>query len=128
MCAKSVPLDSEACDSWLLSKDIAADTLKNWLGWWVCVHLIVVVLVVDIVANTNKLAVIVGAGQEDDSDTKNFGIWNAAGVWSLGLKDKLVDTDWDWTDQKRVQLLVVLSRLGGTDIGELPLKIYTNIC
>ena len=60
----------------------------------------VVVLVVDIVANTDELAIIVRAGKEDDSNANDVGWWNAGSIRSGALEDELVDADWDWADKK----------------------------
>jgi hypothetical protein len=56
------PFDSETSDSGLLGEDIAANLLKNRLGRWIGVELLRVVLVVDVVTDTNELAVVVGTG------------------------------------------------------------------
>lgn len=42
--------------------------LNDWLGRRIVVHLLGVVLIVDVVADTDKFAVIVAARKEDDSD------------------------------------------------------------
>lgn len=102
---------------------MSSNLLEDWLHWWIGGHLRVVILVVDIVANTDELAVVVRAGEEDDGNADDVGRWDASGIWGGGLEDELVDADWDWTDEKGVELLVVLSGLGGADVDELPLKV-----
>ena len=42
--------------------------LDDWLGGRIVVHFLGVVLVVDVVADTDKFAVIVAARKEDHSD------------------------------------------------------------
>jgi hypothetical protein len=54
-----LPLDGKAGDSGLLGKDVALDFLDDGLSRRVAVQLFAVVLVVDIVANANKLPAIV---------------------------------------------------------------------
>lgn len=107
---------------------MSANSIQHWGDWWISRHLRVVILVVDIVANTDELAVIVGAGKEDDSDANDVGWWDASGVWSGALEDELVDADWDWADEKAVQLLVMLGGLSGADVDELPLEICGGGC
>jgi hypothetical protein len=68
----SLPFDSKTGDTRLLRKDVASDALDDGLGGRIVVQLLAVVFVIDIVANTYKLAAIVRAGQEDDGYTKNF--------------------------------------------------------
>lgn len=102
---------------------MSSNLLEDWLYWWIGGHLRVIILVVDIVANTDELAVVVRAGEEDDGNADDVGWWNAGRVWGGGLEDELVDADWDWADEEGVQLLVVLGRLGGADVNELPLEV-----
>lgn len=104
----NIPLDSKASDSWLLSEDVAADLLEDRLGWWISVQLLRIVLVVDIVSNPNELSTIVGASEEDDSDTKDFGIRDSGGIGGFCDEDELVYTDWDGSNKETVQLLVML--------------------
>lgn len=123
-----IPLNSKACYSWLLAQNMSADSIQDWCNWWIGGHLRVVVLVVDIVANTDELAIIVRAGKEDDSNANDVGWWDAGSIWSGALEDELVDADWDWADEKRVQLLVVLCGLGGANVDELPLEVCGEGC
>jgi len=58
-CMIDVPLDSKTRDSGLLGEDIASDALNDWFGRWLVLHLFIVVLVVHIVAYSDKLAAIV---------------------------------------------------------------------
>lgn len=107
---------------------MSADSIQHRCNWWVSRHLRVVILVVDVVANTDELTVIVRAGKEDDSDANDVGWRDASGVWSRALEDELVDADWDRPDEKAVQLLVVLGGLGGADVDELPLEVCNERC
>jgi len=98
----NLPLDSEAGNSWLLGEDVAADLLEDWLGWGIGVELLRVILVVDIVADSNELATVIGAGEEDLS------IRDSGGVWCTGLEDELVDANWDGANEEGIELLVML--------------------
>lgn len=121
--ANNVPLYRKAGDTWLLSQDVAADLLDDGLRRRVGVQLLGLVLVVDIVADADELAAVVGAGQEDDSDTEDLGVGDALSIGSVGLEDELVDADGDGADEEGVELLVVLVRGGRADVGQLPLEI-----
>jgi hypothetical protein len=106
-----IPLDREASHTGLLSEDIAANTLNDGLGWGLCCQLLGVVLIVDIVANTDELAAVVAAGQEDDGNTQDFGGGDALQVGRIGLEDELVHADGDGADQEGVEFLVILGAI-----------------
>jgi hypothetical protein len=59
----NLPFDSETGNSWLLRENIAADLLKDWLGWGIGVELLRVILIVDVVADSNELTTVIGAGK-----------------------------------------------------------------
>ena len=105
---RNIPLDGKARHSRLVGENVAADLVDNGLGGGVGGEFVRLVLVIDIIANTDKLAAIVGAGQENDSDAKDVGVGNAARLRSIGLEDELVYTDGDGANEERVELLVVL--------------------
>jgi len=121
---QNIPLDGEAGDAGLLGQDVAADVLDEGLGGRVVGELLRVVLVVDVVADADKLAAVVGARQEDHGNTEQLVDGDALSIRGLGLKDELVDADGDGADEQRVELLVVVVGLSGTHIGQLPLKIF----
>ena len=102
-----------------MSSNLLQDRLNRWIGG----HFRVIIFIVDIIANTNELAVVVRAGEENDGNADDVGWWDASGIWGGGLEDELVDANWDWTDEKGVELLVVLGGLSGADVDELPLKV-----
>mgnify|MGYP004190036849 CR=1 FL=1 len=108
MLLPNIPLDSKSGDSRLLCENVTADLLKNWLGWGVGIELLRIIFIVDVVSDTNKLSAIVGAGKEDNGDTKNFGIWNATGIGWVGLEKELVYANWNGTNEEGVEFLVVL--------------------
>lgn len=120
----NIPLDGEARDAGLRIQDIAADLLNDWLGWRVGVQLLRLVLVVDVVADAHELAAVVGAGEQNDGDAEDLGVGDALRVRRVGLEDELVDADGDGPDEEGVQLLVILVRGCGADVGELPLEIW----
>lgn len=115
----AVPLDAEAGDSGLLGKDDSSDLLDDRLGGGLGGKLLVGVFVVDVVANADKLATVVGAGEEDDGDTENLGRRELVERGRVGFEDELVDTDWDWTDEERVEFLVVFGAVKGERVSGL---------
>jgi hypothetical protein len=64
-----VPLDGEPRHSRLLCKDVSADSFNDRFGGWLIVHLLIIVLIVDVIANAHKLSAIVRACQKNDRDT-----------------------------------------------------------
>jgi hypothetical protein len=106
-----IPLDGEAGHTGLLSEDIAANALNDGLGWRLRSQLLGVVLVVDIVANTDELTTVIAAGQEDDSDTQDFGGGDALQVGRIGLEDEFVHTDGDGADQEGIEFLVIFGAI-----------------
>lgn len=121
-----VPLDGEASHTGLLGQNVAANAFDDGLGRRLGVELLQVVLIVDVVTDANKFATIVGAGQENHSDTEDIGVRDARGVGSASLEYELVDAHGDRTNKKIIEFLVVLVACGGTDVGELPLEICTQ--
>lgn len=65
----NAPFDSKPGDSWLFSEHIASNLLDDRLGRRVCVEFIGIVFVVHVVANANEFTAVVGASQQDDSNT-----------------------------------------------------------
>lgn len=103
-----LPLDSESGHSWLLSKDVSADSFNNRFGRRVLGELFRVVFVVHIVSNTNKFPAIIAASEKNHCDTENFRSRDSLQVRSVGLEKELVDTNGDGSDKKRVEFLVIL--------------------
>lgn len=104
----TVPFDGEASDSRLLGQHVAPNLLDDGLGRRVGVELIGIVLVIHVVANADEFATIVRASQQDDSNTEDVCVWDAARLGGISLENKLVDTNRDGSDEERVELLVVL--------------------
>lgn len=103
-----LPLDCKSGNTGLLCQHVSLHTLDNGLGRGLSGQFLRVIFIVDIVADTDELASVVGAGQENHSDTDNFGIGNARDVRGIGRENELVDADGDGADEKRVEFLVVL--------------------
>lgn len=82
--------------------------VQKWLGRRIRIQLFGVVLIVDVVAHANELAVVVRAGQKDDRNTQNFGIGNTGCVGWVGLEDELVDANGNGAYEERVEFLIVL--------------------
>ena len=74
------------------------------------------VFVIDIVADTDELAVFVTAAEEDDGDADDFAIRDAGEVGRIGLEGELVGADGDGADEDGIELLVVfVAVMGGPD-------------
>jgi hypothetical protein len=97
--------------------------INEGLRRWIVVQLFGVILVVDIVSNTDKLSSGIRAGQEDDSHTENLRRGQASQVRRVGLEDELVDADRNRPDQDGVQFLVILCRSGRSYVSELPFEV-----
>jgi hypothetical protein len=103
----NIPLDSEASHTRLLGKNIPANAVNNRLSRGIGDQLLRVVLVVDIVSDTNKLAAIVAASEKNDGHTQDLGGRDALQVGGIGLEDELVHSNGNGTDEKRVEFLVI---------------------
>ena len=66
------PLNLELSDSGLLNKNVSQQLGNIWLRGRVLVHFWVFIEVVDVVANSEEFLLIIGASQEDCSDSHNF--------------------------------------------------------
>lgn len=96
----NIPLDSEPSHSWLLFQEFPDDSIDLDLLRWLVDQLFRIVLIADIVTNTDKLATIVRASKKYNGDTKNFGAWELGKVWRLGFEDELVDTYGDGANEE----------------------------
>lgn len=111
--AEILPLNRKACNPGLFGKDVAPDSLEYGLRRRVGGELRAIVLIVDIVSNADELTAVVGAGQENDGDAKDFIAGDVCCVGRVSLEDELVDTNGDGTDEQRIELLVVLRAVCG---------------
>jgi hypothetical protein len=103
-----LPLDGESSHAGLLGQHITLHTLDDRLGRRFGVELFRVILIVDVITNADKFSSVVGTSQENDSDTKNFGIGDAGGVGSIGLENEFVYSDGDRADEEGVEFLIIL--------------------
>ena len=56
-------------------QDVPCQAVDVWVLWRILIHLLVVVLHVDVVSDTQEfLAVLVRAGEEDGGDTNDVGL------------------------------------------------------
>jgi hypothetical protein len=85
---------------------------------------LVCVLVVDVVADADELAVLVAARQQDDGDADDFAVRDARQVRRVGLEDEFVDADGDGPHGDGVELLVVFIAGCRADVGEFPFEVY----
>jgi hypothetical protein len=106
--AQYSPFDGEAGHTGLLSEDVASHPLNDRLRGGLSIELLRIVLIVDVVSNSHKLASVVGARKEHDGDAQNVGVGDASSVGGLSFEEELVDSHGDGADEKGVQFLVVL--------------------
>lgn len=111
------PLDGKSGHTGLFSKDVAAYVLDNRLGRGVCCQLLAIVLIVHIVADPNEFSAVIAAGEEDDGHAQHLGGGNAVDVRSGSLEDELVHSDRNGTNQERVEFLVILRAVTGSEYG-----------
>lgn len=119
----NVPFNSETRDTRLLSKNIATNLLDDRLSRRVGVQFLRLVFVVHVISNAYKFATVIGASQQNDSDTNDLSIGDSLGIRGIGFENKFVDADRNGTDQQGVELLVILVRGSRADVSQLPLKI-----
>lgn len=67
------PLDGKPCHSRFLCQDISPHSFDDGFRGGICVELLAIILVVDIVSNSNKFTLVVRTGEEDDSHPKDLG-------------------------------------------------------
>jgi hypothetical protein len=103
-----IPLDGEPSNSGLLVQDVTDDPLEDGLAGGLVVHLGGVVLVVHVVADTDKLTAVVGTGEEEDGDAHDLGDGKLGHIRGVGLEEELVDTDGDGTNEQVTELLVII--------------------
>lgn len=72
--------------------------LDERLGRRVGIQLRGIVLVVDVVADADKLAAVVGACQQDYGHAQDLGIRDTLSIGGISLEDELVDADGDGAD------------------------------
>jgi len=105
---KNIPLDGESGNAGLLSQHNAADLFNHGFGRWIVIQLLRLVLVVNIIADTDEFTTIVSTCEENDSNAEDLVNRDALRVRRVGLEDKLVDAYRDGPDEQRVELLVVV--------------------
>jgi hypothetical protein len=102
------PFDGESRNPRLLCQDITTNPLDDGLRGRLSAQLLRVVFVVDIVANSDELAAIVGAGKENHGNTEDVGIGNTLSIRGVRLEGELAHADGNRADEERVEFLVVL--------------------
>lgn len=102
-----VPLDGKASNPRLLRKHVPHETLVDRVLRGSSGEFLVVVLVVLVVSHADKLAAVVGTGQEDDSDSKDLRSRELGNVGRVGLELELVDTNRDGSNEEAVENLVM---------------------
>lgn len=58
-----IPFYGKPGHSWFLGKDIASNSFDDRFGGRLVVHLLIVILIVDVVADANEFAAVVGTGE-----------------------------------------------------------------
>jgi hypothetical protein len=81
---------------------------EDGLRRWISIKLIRIVLIVDIVSDSNEFPIVVGAGKKNHGNAEDFSIGDSFRIRGIGFEEKLVDTDGYGTNEKGVKLLVVL--------------------
>lgn len=94
-----VPVDMESGHSGIRSQDVSLKLREVWLCGWVLPKLWVWVLIVDIVAHTNELLSMVGAGDKNHSHTHSVRLRNEGWVGGISLKDEHMSSSRDRTHQ-----------------------------
>lgn len=102
-----LPFDSKSRNPWLFCQYISPDLLDDRLRGRIIVHLLIVVFIVDVVANADEFAVIVAAGEEDDGDAEDLGGGDTFEVGRVGFEDEFVDAHGYRPDKERVEFLIV---------------------
>lgn len=59
ICGYNLPLDGEPGNTWLIGQDVSANLLDDRLGRRIGIQLFCLVLIVDVVSNSNELAAVV---------------------------------------------------------------------
>lgn len=80
-----IPVDGETSDSWLLGQDAPVQLVVGDALWRVLTELLVQVVVVDVVSNADKLAVLVRACNQDHSNANNVAVGDQLWLGSIGL-------------------------------------------
>lgn len=102
------PFDGKSRHSRFLCQHIASHAFDDGFGRRVCVEFFAIVLVVDIVSDSDELTLVVRTSEKDDSHAKDLRGRQTCEVRWIRFEDKLVDADRDWPDVERVKLLVML--------------------
>ena len=105
---ESIPFDSKSCHTRLLCKHVPPHAVDVWFGWGLSVELFRVVLIVDVVANSDELSAVVAACEEDDCDAEDLGCRDASEVRRICFEYKLVHADGDGPNEEGIELLVML--------------------
>jgi hypothetical protein len=101
------PFDSKPSNSGLLGKNIPSNLIEDGLGWRISIELIRIVFIVDVVSDSDKFSVVVGASKKNHSDTQDLRIGDFGGVRWVGFEDKLVDTNRYGADEETIEILVM---------------------
>ena len=118
-----IPYNVESRHPWLLCQYVSHDVVHLHLLWRVLPQLFAVILVIHIVAYSHKLPAVVRAAQQDHSNADQLAGRDQLSGRRVRREHELIHTDRDGAHQDRVQLLVVLERPRGPDVGQFPLQI-----
>ncbi len=67
------PLDGKPRDSRFFCQDVSSHSFDDGFCRGVCVKFFAIILVVDVVPDSDELTLIVRAGEKDNSDPENLG-------------------------------------------------------
>lgn len=96
----SIPFDRKSRHSRFFGQNAPSYLLDDGLCWRICVESFIGIFVVDIVPNANEFAVVVRAGEQDDSDAHDLRVRNLGKVGCICFEQEFVDTNWDRSDEK----------------------------
>ena len=119
----NIPFDSKSGDAGLLGEDVAPDALEEGSWGRVVVQLLVVVLVVHIVADADKLVALIGAREKNHRHAEDLVGGDLLQGRGGGCEDEFVDALRYRADRDLLEVDVVLVGLGGADVGELPVDV-----
>lgn len=81
------------------------------------------ILIVDVVSDTDKFPFLVRASHKDDRDTQQVLLLQLRRIGCIGLQDELVDADRYRSYQNFIKNLIATRILGTSNIQDLPLEV-----
>mmetsp|Transcript_16910 Transcript_16910/g.48589 ORF Transcript_16910/g.48589 Transcript_16910/m.48589 type:complete len:217 (+) Transcript_16910:165-815(+) len=120
----AIPGNVEASNTWLVGQNRSDDLFniegrrRSNLG-----VIRIGILIVNIVANANKLTLLVRAGHQNHRYSQNVGVGYAGWVRCIGLEDELVYSNRYWPHQNFIKNLIRCHVLGTANVHDLPFQV-----